>query len=115
MPADLGPQLFRLLVHQHDAAPIRLDPLEDQFHDPIQQLVDVQRVADRQRRAIHDLEVAAGPGQPGTLQAVGADEDLAAFFLADRLDDARAAVGRIRPDDVHVVRLTGSTMNRQRP
>ena len=91
--ADLGLQQFCRRVHQHDAAAVGLDPLEDQLHDPLQQLVDVQRVADGQRRAVHHLQVAPRPGEPGVLRHFGLRiEDPAAFFLGDRMDDPRAVV-----------------------
>ena len=63
--AHLGLELLGLWIEQHDAAAVGLDPLEDQLHDAVEQLIDVERVADGQRRAIHDLQIAAGPGQPG--------------------------------------------------
>ena len=56
--ADLRLEGLVQRVHEHDAAAVRLDPLEDQLHDPLEQLVDVQRVAHRQGGAVHDLEVA---------------------------------------------------------
>ena len=83
--ADLRLQRFGGRVQQHDAAAVGLDPLEDQFHDPVQQLVDVQRVADGQGRAVHDLQVAAGPGQPRVLRQASPVEveDAAALLLRD--------------------------------
>ena len=57
--ADLGLQPLLHRVQEHDATAVRLDPLENQLHDAVEQLVDVQRVAHRQRRAIHHLEIAA--------------------------------------------------------
>ena len=82
-------------VHEHDAAAVGLDPLEDQLHDPLQQLVDVQRVADGQRRAVHDLQVAPRPGEPGVLRhVVGPQlEDAAPLGLRKRADDPRLVCG----------------------
>ena len=69
-------ELLGVRVDQHDAAAVGLDPLEDQLHDAVEQLVDVLRVADGQRRAIHDLQVAAGPGRARSLRqsATGASK-----------------------------------------
>ncbi len=53
------------------------------------QLVDVQRVADGQRRAIHDLQIAAGPREPRVLGRP-VSEDGAAFFLRHGSNDTRA-------------------------
>ena len=54
------------------------------------QLVDVQRVADRQGRAVHHLQVAPRPGEPGILRPTGAEfERPGAVFLGDRMDDLR--------------------------
>ena len=69
--ADLRLKRLAGRVHQHDAAAVGLDPLEDQLHDPLQQLVDVQRVADGQRRAVHHLQVAPRPGEPRVLRQLG--------------------------------------------
>ena len=62
--AHLGLELLGLRIDEHDAAAVGLDPFENQFHDPLQQLIDVQRVADGQGRAVHHLEIAADAGQP---------------------------------------------------
>lgn len=63
----LGGKLFGLFVEQHDAAAIGFDPFEDQLHDAIEQLVDIERMAYRQGRAIHDLQFATCPGEQGLL------------------------------------------------
>ena len=90
-----GCSVFVRRIHQHDAAAVGLDPLEDQLHDPLQELIDVERVADGQRRAVHDLQIAPRPGEPGVLRRVGAEvEDLAAFLLRERFDDPRR-IGRV--------------------
>ena len=85
-PTNAGLQDFRSRVHQHDAPPVGLDPLENQFHDPLQELIDVERMADGQGGTIHDLQIAACPGEPRVLRHFGLKiEDPAAFFLASRL------------------------------
>ena len=95
--AHLRLQLLRLRVHEHDAAAVGLDPLEDQLHDPLQQLVDVQRVADRQGRAVHHLEIAAGAGQPGILRHLGLGSKIRLpSSWRDRMDDPRLVVGQRR-------------------
>ena len=53
------------MIDEHDAAAVGFDPLEDQLHDAVQQLIDVERVADGQRRAIHDLQIAARRASQG--------------------------------------------------
>ena len=103
MTADLGGELPRFEILQHDAAAVGFDPVEDHVHDPRQQLVDVHRVAHRQRRAIHDLQVAAGAGEPGVRRAAGVwHQPFAAAGLAERGDDPRTVVDRapLHRDDV---------------
>ena len=100
----MGTSLLGLGVLEHDAAAVGVDPLEDHLHDPGEQLVDVERVAHGQRRAIHDLQIAAGPGEPGRGGLVGGrGEDLAAFRLGHRVDDPRAVVFDVAGDDVDLV------------
>ena len=86
--AHFGPKLLRLRIEQHDAAAVGLDPFENQLHDPPQKLIDIERMADGQGRAIHDLQIAASPGEPLSLRRVRAGhqvgrEDAAPFFAAD--------------------------------
>ena len=100
----LGTSWLGLRVLEHDAAAVGVDPLEDHVHDPRQQLVDVERVADGQGRAVHDLQIAAGPGEPGRGGFVGRrGEDLAPFRLGHRVDDPRAVVLGVAGDDVDLV------------
>ena len=66
-----GRQLVRFVINEHDAAAIGFDPFENQVDDAGQELVDIERVADGQSRAIHDLQVAAGGGEPGAVGGVG--------------------------------------------
>ena len=79
--ANFGFERFCRRVHQHDAPPIGLDPLEDQFHDALQELVDVERVADGQGRAVHHLQIASRPGEPGVLRLFRAEFKKPAAFL----------------------------------
>ena len=97
--AGLGPQLLRLRIEQHHAAAIRLHPFEDQLQNTAEQLVDVERVADRQRRAIHHLHIAAGPRQPAVLGVVGGEDGQVLPIVAHRADDPRALVA-LGCDDV---------------
>ena len=100
-PPHAGIESLRVRIEEHDAAAVGLDPLENQLHDAVEQLVDVQRMADGQGRAVHHLEIAAGPGQPGVLRQVGLGvEDPAAFFLRDGVDDPRLVVGGGRGGDI---------------
>ena len=101
--ADLGHEFGSLLILEHDATTIGFDPFEDQFHDPVQQLVDIQRVAHGQGRAVHDLKIAASSRQPRTFRFVEAADDLAAFFVADRADDSRPGRACRLPNDVDFV------------
>ena len=97
---DFGHELARVDVFQHDAAAVGVDPLEDHLHDAGEQLVDVERVAHRQRGAIHDLQIAAGAGQPGGGRfVVGRREDFAAFGLVHRVHDPRAVVFVVLRDE----------------
>jgi len=91
--ARTGLQKFRGRVHEHDATAIGLDPFENQLHDPLQKLIDVECVADGQGGAVHYLQVAACPGQPGVLRHFGLRiENSAAFLLAHCVHDAGAFV-----------------------
>ena len=104
MPADLGHELARVEVLQHDAAAVGIDPFEDHLHDPGQQLIDIERVAHRQRGAIHDLQIAAGAGQPGRRRlVVRRREDFAALGLVHRVHDPRAVLLGVPRDDVDLV------------
>ena len=65
---DAGPVAYRLRlelagfrVAEHDASAVRLNGLERQLHDPFQQRVDVEDVADRLCGFVHDAQV----GEPG--------------------------------------------------
>ena len=101
---DLGHELLRLRVLEHDAAAIGVDPFKDHVHDPRQQLVDVERVAHGQGRAVHDLQIAAGPSQPGRRVLVfGRSEDLAPLGLGHGVDDPRAVVLDVAGHDVDLV------------
>ena len=55
MVEDLRSEFVGISINKHDAATIGLDPFEDQLHDALQQLVDIQCVAYGQRRSVHDL------------------------------------------------------------
>ena len=108
----LGLQPLMHRVQQHDATAVGLDPLENQLHDPAQQPVDIQGVADRQGRAIHDLQIAARPRQPGILRQFGLGvEHPAPLFLRHRADNPRLVLGRLGCGDVdrlaEVFRLAG--------
>ena len=69
--AGLRLQLPCLGIEQHDAAAVGLDPFEHQLQDPAEQFVDVEGVAGGERRPIHHLHVATGPGEPAVLCVVG--------------------------------------------
>ena len=110
MAADLGHQLPGLEVLEHDAAAVGVDPLEDHLHDPGEQLVDVERVAHGQRRAIHDLQIAAGPGEPGRRRfVVGRRENLAAFGLVHRVNDPRAVLVLVLRETMLILSARSST------
>jgi hypothetical protein len=70
VPPSFVFQLVGLRV-EHDAAVVRLHPLEDQFDDPLQQGVDAQRLADRHslvyitRRSRSGCAVAMPTSPPG--------------------------------------------------
>ncbi len=100
-PLDFRLELPGLGTDQHDAAAVGFDEFEDQLHDAMQQLVDVQSVADGQSGAIHELQIAPRTCQPGALGNVGGDlEEMAALFLGDGMHDvgliAELAIGRDR-------------------
>ena len=89
-PADgLGLQLAAVGVAQHDAAAVGLDRAEDQLHDAVEQLIEVEDVADGLDGLVHDAEVGQGGLQPRPLDLLRLGEDAAAFGLADGLDDGR--------------------------
>ena len=96
----LGPQFPALGIEQHDAAAVGFDPFEDELEDPAEKLVDVERVAHRQRRAIHHLEIAAGSGEPAVLRLLrGGEHDR--VVLAHRPHDPGAVAGLGGGHDVH--------------
>jgi hypothetical protein len=82
-------------IDEHDAAPVGRHPVEHEVEDPAEELVDVERVADRHRRPVHHLQAAAGPGEPAVagVERRGHGDRV---VLADRGHDVRAveAVGR---------------------
>ena len=99
--ADLGGQLLGVRVQEHHAAAVGLDPLEDQIHDPLQELVDVQRVAHGQGRAVHHLEVAPARASQEVCGGLGvALQDTAALLVRQRADDPRLVPGELRQGDV---------------
>ncbi len=101
-------------VQQHDAAAIGLHPLENQIEDPLEQLVDVERVADRQRDPVHHLQIALRPGQPRALRKVRFQiEELAPLLLGDRPDNVRLVAGQMGRGDVDLFRqILGSVPRR---
>lgn len=106
--ADAGFERLRLRIQEQEAAAIGVNPLKDQVHDPPQKLVDVQRMADRQGGAVHDLEIAAGAGEPIALRLVEVGgEKLAAFVLAHGADDSRALGIAAVGNDLDVFVATG--------
>ncbi len=99
--AHLGSSCFVSGFEQHDAAAVGLDPFEDQLHDPSEQLVDIERVAHGQGRAIHDLQIAARPGEPLALRRAPRDrENAASLLLADRTQNPRTIAGCLARNDI---------------
>ena len=86
--ANFGDQFACWMIHQQNQSSVCFDPLEDQFHDALQQLVDVQGMADFQRGAVHDLQVAAGPGEPRVGGLFGI-EKLTDIVRSSRVKNAR--------------------------
>ena len=102
--AHLGQQLSGGRIDEHHAAAIGFDPIEDQPHDAIQQLIDVERMAHRQRRAVDHLQVAAAsqPLIPRNIQL--RLDQRATGLLAHRAHDARMFVGLLPGDDFDLSR-----------
>ena len=91
-PADgLGDELARLVLEQ-DRAPVGADRLEDQLEDLGQQRVDVEDVADRLGRPVHDRQVDQPVLEPAAGD-VGGLQDARALARRDALEDRRAVVG----------------------
>src|SRR5947208_16197286 len=80
-------KLAGVVIAQHDAATIRLDGIEDQVHDLLEQLIEIEDMADGLDRLVHDAEVRQTRLEPGALGLLGLRENAAAFRLANRLDD----------------------------
>ena len=92
-------QLAAVGVEEHDASAVGLDPLEDELEDPPEELVDVEGVADGQRRSVHHLEVAAGPGQPAVVGvAVGSPRRAVEDVVLEGRDNPRPLLGGLRHD-----------------
>ncbi len=82
-----GAVLERRLRAQHDAAAIGLERLEDQFEDALQQLIEVESVADGLGGLVHHSQTREGVLQPGAFDLFGIGENPAALGFADGLDD----------------------------
>ena len=66
-PADgLGLELAGVVVAQHDAAAVGVDGAEDQLHDALEQLIEVEDVADGLDGLVHDAEVGQRVFEPGS-------------------------------------------------
>ena len=50
---------------QHEAAAVGVDGAEDQFQDAVEQLVQVEDLADRLAGLVHDGQVGQGVLEPG--------------------------------------------------
>ena len=90
--AGLGAEFAGRGIEEHDAAAVGFHPLEDQLQDAAEQLVDVERMADRERRPVHHLEVAAGPCQPAVVRILGGGQGDRVVF-PHRADDPRPVGG----------------------
>ena len=103
--SHLGDKFVGFTIDQHDTATIGFNPLKNQLHNPLQELIDIQRVTDRQGGAIHDLEVTSSPCQPGTSTRFKPGKKLTPFLLTHRSDNSRRGVAV--PDDIHIVAGVG--------
>ena len=92
--AGLRLQLPGVGIEEHDTPAVGLDPLEHELEDPAEKLVDVERVADGKRRAVHHLEIAAGPGEPAVVGVAGSAAGRAVEdVVLERRDDSRPLLG----------------------
>ena len=82
-------ELIAVAGPEHDAAAVGLDGAEDQVHHPFQELIEIEDVADRVDRLVHDRQVGQRALQPGGAGLLRLGEDAAAFGLADGLHDRR--------------------------
>ena len=55
-----GGRLPNAVVQQHHTTSIGDHPIEHQFENPLEHLVQIFAAADRQRRAVHDVERCLG-------------------------------------------------------
>src|SRR5262249_28501956 len=96
-------QLTGVGVEQHDAAAVRLQGAEDQLHDAVQQLGNVDDVADGLGGFIEDAEVDQGVLQPGTVRLVGPGEQPAALRLTDGLNDGAVQLQFVARDQADLL------------
>ena len=89
-PADsFWLQLPAAVVAQHDAAAVGLDGAKHEFENALQEIVQIEDVADRLAGLVHDRQVGQGGPQPNGLHLFGLGEDAAALGSGDGLDDGR--------------------------
>ena len=99
--ADPRDQLLAGRVDEHDATTVGFDPIENQPHDPVEQLVDIERVAHGQGRTVHHLQVIAAVREPHIGRNVGFRVvQVVARLVTHRADDARAVVGLLPGDNI---------------
>src|SRR5262249_40613407 len=75
-----------------DAAAVGDDGVEDQLQDALQELVEVEDVADGLGGLVQDGQVGQADAQPGRVGQGGPGQDAAGLGLADRLDDGAGAL-----------------------
>ena len=75
-----------------------------------EQLIDVKCVADGQRGAVHDLQVAAGPGQPMVLRVVLRQRwpTQLADVVGNGRNDPRAILAAPIHDDLDVLQISAA-------
>ena len=88
---------------EHDAAPIRLDGAEDQLHDPLEKLIQVENMADGLDGLIHDAQVGQSVFEPGSARLVRLGQDAAALGFTDRFDDGRRQLVVLASDHANLV------------
>src|SRR5262249_9914131 len=89
-------------VTQHDAAAIGVEMAKDQLQDALQELIEIENVANGLRGLIH--EVGQGVLKPRSLDLFRVSEDPATLGLADRLDNGRRQLNILTSNETDVIR-----------
>jgi hypothetical protein len=96
-------ELAAVGVAQHHAPVVGRDRVENEFQDAIEELIEIENVADRLSRFIHDAQAGEPRLEPLRADLVRSGEDAAPLVLGHRLDDGRRDLVLLRGDQANLV------------